>query len=1315
MHPGALVGERFVVERAVGAGGMGAVFQAHDRQTGLKVALKVWNGIGDNAARFEAEGRLLAELRHPAIVRYVAHGTTAAGELYFVMQWLEGVDLAERLAGGGVTVAEAATLIARAAEGLAVAHARGVVHRDIKPSNLFLVEGEPAQVKLLDFGIARARALASETDATPRRPETRTGMLVGTPEYMSPEQARGDRDIDARTDVFALGAVLYECLTGRPAFVAENVMALLARVLLDEVAPVRSLRPEVPEALDALVTRMLAKKREDRPADAAEVAATLAVILGDGAALEGLERPSGARRAASITRGELRLVCIVLACSSGRIEDLEGTAPTLAGAGTPLDPRRLAEVAHAFGARLEPIGDGGVVLTLAGRGTATDQAAHAARCALSVRDTLPDAAVALATGRGSIEQGTSLGPVIDRAVNLLRVALDPEATGAHGGLQPIYVDETTAALLDERFDVAVGMQGIALRAEREAGDGMRTLLGRPTPFVGRERELGLLLDLFDACVHDGTAHAVLVTAGAGVGKSRLRVELVRALRERGEASEIWIGRGDPMRAGAPFGMLAPALRRSAGIVEGEPLDLRRQKLRARVARHLREDDVERVTAFLGELVSVPFEDEESVPLRAARKNATLMGDQVRRAWEDFLAAEAGARPVLIVLEDLHHGDLPTAKLIDTSLRAVREAPWMVLALARPEVHALFPKLWAERGRHEVHLPDLGRRASERIVRHALGDDAREALVARIVERAAGNALFLEELLRAVLERGEGEIDGPLPETVLSIVQARLEALEPEARRVLRAASVFGEAFWAGGVRALLGEAPEPIAVDEWLTELVEREIVGRVADERLAGEIGYAFRSALVRDAAYAMLTDDDRALGHALAAEWLQARGAQDAALVAQHLERGGALPAAIALYRRAAEQARDANDFAAVVGWAERGVGCGARGEPLGELRLLQSEAHNALGENAAAQACAEAAMASLVEGADGWHHAAAELATAAGRVGDAERLGPLVATIRAHVGASVNARLVSLSRAAFSLFAIGRHREAEEVLDAVESLGAALVDVDPIAAARVHSARTTRALWRGDVESLLRLSESAAARFALAGDLRAACTHRVNVGFACMELGQLARAESALRLAVAEADRLGLRTMSAAARHNLGFALCALGGLEEARTVEAEAAALCRAHGDRRLEGGSRVYLATILLRLGELRAAEIEAIAAVEVAATIPDVRAQALAALARIRLAAGRPGDALAAAADAHAILESLGGLDEGESLVRLAWAESLAANGRRDEANRALADAKTRLEARAARIVDPALRASFLASVEDNARTIALHQAGFAG
>src|SRR5262249_39279440 len=151
--------------------------------------------------------------------------------------------------------------------------------------------------------------------------------------------------------------------------------------------------------------------------------------------------------------------------------------------------------------------------------------------------------------------------------------------------------------------------------------------------------------------------------------------------------------GDPMRAASAFGMLGQALRGACGVRDGDPLARRREVLAAHVAARMDARHARRVTEFLGELVGTPFPDADSPERRSARRDASLMRDQMLRAFVALLTAECEARPVLIILEDLHWGDLPTVRFIDEALRELAERPWMVLAFGRPEVHQLFPRLW----------------------------------------------------------------------------------------------------------------------------------------------------------------------------------------------------------------------------------------------------------------------------------------------------------------------------------------------------------------------------------------------------------------------------------------------------------------------------------------------------------------------------------------------------------------------------------------------------------------------------------------------
>jgi tetratricopeptide (TPR) repeat protein len=876
VRPGEVLDGRFEIEQRVGAGGVGEVYRARDRATGEAVAIKaLFHHHEEGDARFGREARFLAELHHPGIVRYVTHGMTSSGEPYLAMEWLEGEDLSHRLSQGRLTVDETVVLGTRAAEAMGTMHARGVVHRDVKPSNLFLVRGRAEGVKLLDFGLARLDDVARVTQ---------TGVVVGTLGYMAPEQARGGREIDARADVFSLGCVLFKCLTGVSAFTGGNIMALLAKILLEEPPRVRELRAEVPAELDALIARMMDKDPGSRPRDGAEVAAALVSLAsGEGSSKRSVVAASSSSRRRSFTmalRGnERRLVSVVLV---GRSTDAP-LADTLTEAQPAVGLAALRKVAEVRGGQATLLADGSIAVTYHGSQVATDQAAQAARIALAIHALVPDRPLALATGRSEISGRLPLGEAIDRATRLLA-----DVTGAPAG---VAIDEVTSRLLGPRFVVSTG-QGLFLLGEDRGGV---PLLGKVTACVGRERELRRLQAIFAECVEEPMAQAVLVTAKAGVGKSRLVAELLRLLQGRPDPPVVWRAQGDPLRVAPAFALLGEALRGAAGIHEGEPIEARRDKLVGRVAQSVPAAEQLRVAALLGELVGVPFPADDSPLLRAARQDAQLMSVQIGRAFEDFVRAECSLHPVLLVLDDLHWGDGPTMQLVDATLRRLKEAPWMVLALARPEVVDLFPRLWTERKVQVIQLDELTRKAGARLAHEVLGDAVGEDTVERILTLSGGNAFYLEELIRAV---AQGRHKEELPETLVAMVEARLEGLDPMARRVLRAASVFGEVFWEAGVAALLGEELGRSEIAECLEKLVDQELLRRRADEgAAAGEPDLAFRHALMREGAYAMLTDEDQVLGHRLAAEWLEQQGAVDgapgagapASLLASHYQVAG------------------------------------------------------------------------------------------------------------------------------------------------------------------------------------------------------------------------------------------------------------------------------------------------------------------------------------------------------------------------------------------------------------------------------------------
>jgi len=255
--------DRYVLERELGRGGMATVYLAHDVKHKRPVALKVLHpelAASLGPERFEREIEIAARLQHPHILTVHDSGETA-GQLWFTMPFVEGESLRDRLRRERQLPLETALQIAReAARALDYAHQHGVVHRDIKPENILLTKDGSSLVA--DFGIARA--LGGDEHLT------QTGMSIGTPAYMSPEQASGEKTIDVRTDVYSLGAVLFEMLAGEPPYTGPTAQAIILKRFTEPVPSVRRGRPSVPEAVDQAIQRALAPVPADRFATAAE-------------------------------------------------------------------------------------------------------------------------------------------------------------------------------------------------------------------------------------------------------------------------------------------------------------------------------------------------------------------------------------------------------------------------------------------------------------------------------------------------------------------------------------------------------------------------------------------------------------------------------------------------------------------------------------------------------------------------------------------------------------------------------------------------------------------------------------------------------------------------------------------------------------------------------------------------------------------------------------------------------------------------------------------------------------------------------------
>jgi len=1257
MYVGGVVGGRFELERLAGVGGMGEVFRALDRQTGARVALKrLIDTNPEETTRFVREAHLLSELDHPHVVRYVAHGVDILGTPWLAMEWLAGEDLRARLDRGPLRLAEAVDLARRTASALGAAHARGIIHRDIKPSNLFLPDGRIEAVKLLDFGVAWTNK------ATHR---TATNVVLGTPGYVAPEQTRGGVGIDARADIFALGAVLFEAITGEPAFKGDHVMAILTKILFEEPPRLREWQKGLPETLDALVSRMLSKDPALRPANGSAAEVELGAI----ALTEGLQsfvhesaEPSLRDQREALTDGERRAIAVVLI---GAPEPAEGAA---ADALTSHDSA-LREVAMRHGGRFEGLLDGSAAVLLSGTSVPTDLCAQAARCALALRDQAGGRAMALAMERAEITSKRPVSGAIEKAVRMLVRKTQDVPLGSRA---PIGVDDVVAGLLDAVFEVRTEGESAFLFGERKASSRSRTLLGKPTSFVGRDRELRSLEETFEECVNEPLAQAVLVTAAPGIGKTRLAHELCTRIADRVEPTTLWVGRADALRAGSTFSLLQHIVAQAAGLLDGEPAHVRRDKLLLWVSQVATNPEAAKSSAvgeLLGEIAGVSFPDDAHPLLAEARKNPDVVSEKARVAWLSLLGAALLRGPVVVLLEDLQWGDLPSVQLFDRALRDFADRPLFVLALARPAVLDIFPKLWSGRRMQEMRLRELPRRASVELAKQVLGENIGSETLERIVRLSEGNAFYLEELIRAsAVRKGEA-----LPESVVAMVQSRLSALDEALRRILRAASVLGEVFWAGAVAELVGGASQKHVVEESLRRLAAEELITAHAESRFPGETEYAFRHALHREGAYVMLLDEDRALGHRLAAGWLAARGERDPRVLAEHYELGKDAVRAAELWHRAAERAGWARDTGAAIRAARRGLDLLPSDDVKGLLLGLLCYAYLFENNWAAADACAAQVIRLAKPGSAAWAQSllARLFAAQAGVQGD-EGSNPLaVLDLLLHVDPAPDAVptvILSLSMVLFVTVCLGRYDLAFASLARIETITASFAD-DPSEPSR---------------------------------SLHEACwpfRHLVR-GLLLWHTGDYEEAARELRLALTSNDKLG--PGHAFALSYLAEALSDAGAYAEAKEVGERLLSLGVSTGFPGDEGRGRWVVADALRGIGDLEGAYREAKAGVGLLRAVPLDCPPVLATLAATELRQGRAAEALAHAREAFEMHVAQGHLTYRRVFVMVVYAQCLLAMGDEAGARDAALKARGHVHEIAETIADPLVRERFLERVIEN-------------
>jgi len=883
----------FEILSQLGEGGMGTVYLAWDVKLQRRVALKLLPDrlAADDSARrrFLLEARTAAALEHPNICTIYAVDETPDGHVYIAMSYYEGRTLQQRLAVGPLSVGEAVAYAADIARALAKAHEKGIIHRDIKPANVMLTaEGG---VKILDFGIAKL----------PGSDLTQTGFVVGTAAYMSPEQTSGD-SVDHRADIWALGVVLYEMLTGRRPFNAESPAALMYAIHATDPVPLSAWRADLPVVLDSLVRRMLSKQATDRPASAGELAQELGAL----ATLLGAEPATGERPSAVTLDGERRTIALLAGRLDGYDQLVERLPPEEAERILSRVRSVVLDVVEGNNGRIDHfVGD--ELLCLFGLEVSEeDDAVRAADAASELIVRVGNVAIGL-------EQSLGL---------LLRLG-----TGVHVGTLVVRPGRTA----ERRWQVSGSPIAVATRLGAEAEPGTvrlspqcQRLIERFArspliPFAGRAAELGTLGTLLDSAKR-GEGQVAAIIGEAGVGRTRLLGEF-RARFALGGVRFL-TGRCHPRsRPYLPF-----------IEVLGEVLELSAHD--HRVAAEA--DVVARVGALDDSLM-------ELLPLYLhllgiASKDhplpRQLQGEQLQAALNDALAAlvTAGAerQAVVLFIEDLQWADAASRTLLK-QLAEITPAHSMLL-VATSRVDAAMD--WGSATPVTIHLGPLDRDPSETVIRSMLqADRVAPGLASWLHERTGGNPFFLEEACRSLVEEHAVKVhdgtallatpDQPLhlPATVEAVIRARVDRLDPATREILRVASVLGRDFGRSLLEQVLGRPPG-------LSPALERlKAAGLVQQTRVAPEPAYRFKQSLTHEVVYDSLLEHQRrtlhgATGRAIE-ELFRDRIDEQLGILAYHFSRAAEWRVAARYGLQTAQGAANSGQFAEALEVLDRAKG--------------------------------------------------------------------------------------------------------------------------------------------------------------------------------------------------------------------------------------------------------------------------------------------------------------------------------------------------------------------------------------------------------
>jgi serine/threonine protein kinase len=879
------------IEGVIGSGGASVVYLAEHLRLGRKVALKILAPqLAEDPAfreRFIRESRLAASLDHANIVAIYDAGEVE-DTLYISMRYVDGPDLGKILRiDGPLDPSRTLAILSQVADALDAAHMRGMVHRDVKPGNV-LIEGSPDatdRAYLADFGISKRATATADL--------TQTGQFVGTVDYVAPEQITGGR-VDERTDVYSLGCVLYQCLSGEVPFASQFDVATIYRHLNEPPPSLKGFLGKR-EQLNLVLAKALAKAKEDRYDTCSALMGDVRKVLLGGSPTVAVDAPAPAiRQRESKTQAEAdidqqppgngertarKTVTVVFCDVIGSAVSDERLDPESMRSVTSRYFERMKEVLESHGATVEKIIGDAVMAVFGVPLLHEDDALRACRAAMAMQEELSrlnaelerdwDVALAIRTGvntgeviAGDPSSGTAVtGNAVNTAARLKEAAAFGE----------VLIGASTYRLVRAAVD-AVPVEPIPAKAKAEpmAAYRLQSIIpGAPiherrldSPMVGRKRELQQLREALERATNDRTCVLATVVGSAGVGKSRLTDEFVASISD-----DVAVLRGRCLSygEGITFWPVTEVVRQAAGITVADTPKEARSRIESLLPRTGERPIIaKRVAAAIGIGEAAPIHE----TFWAIRK---------------FVEALAEDRPLIVVFDDLHWAEPTFIDFVEYIAGSSNVASILVICLARSELTEMRPE-WASGVQQTVTviLEPLTESESHALIRNLLGaGEISTEIGSRIAQTAEGNPLFLEELTELLLEENRlrqedgrwlvtGDLSSiPTPPTVQNLLSARVERLPEEQRAILLRASVVGEVFWWGAV-ADLSLAMEQPGVGANLQKLVRKGVI-RPDESTFAGEDAFRFRHILIREAAYHLLPRATRADLHERFARWLE------------------------------------------------------------------------------------------------------------------------------------------------------------------------------------------------------------------------------------------------------------------------------------------------------------------------------------------------------------------------------------------------------------------------------------------------------------